>query len=59
VLDTGSKGSDSGNMKIVSPDDKRIYVTALQLSNDRKYLFAGTSNGAVRAYLWPPPTDAL
>ena len=43
--------------KVVLPDDRRIHVTALQLSTDRKYLFAGTSNGAMRAYSWPPNVD--
>jgi hypothetical protein len=35
-------------------DGSACFVTAMTVSRDRKWLFAGMNNGVVRAYPWPP-----
>lgn len=36
-----------------------IAITSLHLTNDRRLLYCGCSNGAVRVYAWPPVTNSV
>lgn len=51
-------GRQAAGRSIV-PEDPQIRVTALHLSADKRLLFAGTSNGFVRLYVWPLVGDAV
>jgi hypothetical protein len=36
-----------------------ISITSLHLTNDRRLLYCGCSNGAVRVYSWPPVSNSV